>query len=69
VLFTNNIAEQAMRMPKVEQKISGCFRTFDGAAAFCTIRSYLETLRKQGVDLLHALVHSFQGETQQPTMG
>jgi transposase len=69
VPFTNNIAEQAVRMSKVKQKISGCFRTFDGASAFCTIRSYLETLRKQGVDLLHALVQSFQGETPQPTMG
>ena len=69
VPFTNNIAEQAVRMPKVKQKISGCFRTFDGAAAFCTIRSYLETLRKQGANLLHALVQSFQGETPQPTMG
>ena len=69
VPFTNNIAEQAVRMPKVRQKISGCFRTFDGAAAFCTIRSYLETLRKQGVDLLHALIQSFQGETQQPATG
>ena len=69
VPFTNNIAEQAVRMPKVKQKVSGCFRTFDGAAAFCTIRSYLETLRKQGADLLHALVQSFQGETPQPTMG
>jgi transposase len=69
VPFTNNIAEQAVRMPKVKQKISGCFRNFDGAGAFCTIRSYLETLRKQGVDLLHALVQSFQGETLQPAMG
>ena len=69
VPFTNNIAEQAVRMPKVKQKISGCFRTFDGAAAFCTIRSYLETLRKQGVDLLHALIQSFQGETPQPATG
>ncbi len=69
VPFTNNIAEQAVRMPKVKQKISGCFRTFGGAAAFCTIRSYLETLRKQGADLLHALVQSFQGKTPQPTMG
>ncbi|MHB1631283.1 MAG: IS66 family transposase [Acidithiobacillus sp.] len=69
VPFTNNIAEQAVRMPKVKQKISGCFRTFDGAAAFCTIRSYLKTLRKQGVDLLHALIQSFQGETPQPATG
>ena len=68
VPFTNNIAEQAVRMPKVKQKISGCFRTFEGAGAFCTIRSYLETLRKQGVDLLHALVQSFQGEIPQPAM-
>jgi hypothetical protein len=35
----------------------------------CTIRSYLETLRKQGVDLLHALIQSFQGEIPQPTTG
>ena len=69
VPFTNNIAEQAVRMPKVKQKVFGSFRTIDGAAAFCTIRCYLETLRKQGVDLLHALVQSFQGETPQPTMG
>jgi transposase len=69
VPFTNNIAEQAVRMPKVKQKISGCFRTFDWAGAFCTNRSYLEILRKQGVDLLHALVQSFQGKTPQSTMG
>jgi len=58
-----------LRMPKVKQKISACFRTSDGAGAFCTIRSYLETLRKQGIDLLHALVQSFQWETPQPTIG
>ncbi|MEY2336529.1 IS66 family transposase [Acidithiobacillus ferrianus] len=68
VPFTNNLTEQAVRMPKVKQKISGRFRTFDGAAAFCTIRSYLETLRKQGVDLMHALVQSFQGKTLQPAL-
>jgi len=69
VPFTNNIAEQAVRMPTVKQNISGCFRTANGAAAFCTIQSYLETLRKQGVDLLHALVHSFQGVSPQAATG
>ncbi|WP_408629738.1 hypothetical protein [Acidithiobacillus ferriphilus] len=34
--FTNNLAEQAVRMPKTNLKISGCFRTVDGAVAFCT---------------------------------
>ena len=37
VPFTNNIAEQVVRMPKVNQKIFGCFQIFNGAAAFCTI--------------------------------
>lgn len=66
VPFTNNLAEQAVRMPKVKQKISGCFRTFDGAHAFCVIRSYLATLRKQQADLFQSLVLSFQGSTPLP---
>lgn len=66
VPFTNNLAEQAVRMPKVKQKISGGFRTKNGADTFCTIRSYLATLHKQRVNLFHALTLTFQGQPPQP---
>jgi transposase len=66
VPFTNNLAEQAVRMPKVKQKVSGCFRTVTGAQSFCIIRSYLDTLRKQGANLFHALTQTFQGNVPQP---
>jgi transposase len=68
VPFSNNLAEQAIRRPKVKQKVSGCFRTPAGAAAFCTIRSYLATLQKQGFDLLQSLTLSFQGNVPQPRL-
>lgn len=64
--FTNNIAEQAVRMPKVKQKISGCFRTLKGVETFCVIRSYLATLHKQGDNLFLALTLTFQGKPPQP---
>lgn len=66
VPFTNNLAEQAVRMPKVKQKVSGCFRTQKGADTFCTIRSYLATMHKQRANLFHALILTFQGKTPQP---
>lgn len=59
--FSNNVAEQAVRMPKVKQKVSGGFRTKAGLDTFCTIRSYLATLHKQGTTLFFALTQAFQG--------
>ncbi|MGH8710901.1 MAG: IS66 family transposase [Burkholderiales bacterium] len=66
VPFSNNIAEQAVRMPKVKQKISGGFRTPAGLGTFCTLRSYLATLHKQNANLFHALTLTFQGHPPEP---
>jgi transposase len=59
--FTNNQGERDLRMNKVQQKISGCFRTLRGAEDFCLIRSYLSTCRKQGLHPMDALRALFNG--------
>jgi transposase len=61
VPFTNNLSERAFRLPKSKQRVSGCFRTFRGAQNFCTIRSYIDSARKQGIGMLHALQAAFAG--------
>ena len=62
VAFTNNQGERDIRMTKVQQKISGCFKSMDGAKTFCRVRSYLSTCDKQGIGPTEALKTLFVGK-------
>ncbi|HEY0934636.1 MAG TPA: IS66 family transposase [Trebonia sp.] len=69
VPFTNNNAEQAIRMCKLRIKISGCMRSMAGAEEFCAIRSYLATAARHGITGLDALTRAFQGQPWIPETG
>jgi transposase len=66
VPFDNNQAERDIRMVKLQQKISGSWRTLEGARNFCAIRSYASTLRKRDRNVLAGLRQLFEGHAWLP---
>ena len=61
VSFDNNLAERDLRMVKVKQKISGTFRSKQGANSFARIRGYISTVRKNNISVIKAIKDAFKG--------
>ena len=68
VPFDNNLAERDIRMMKVQQKISGSFRSWEGAEQFCSLRTYISTIRKQGLNVWEALGSLFDDAVLMPQL-
>jgi Transposase IS66 family len=68
VPFNNNRAERDLRMLKVKQKVSGCFRTEKGAEEFCRLRSYISTMKKQGHSVMETIRSVFAGKPLMPAL-
>jgi len=61
ILSLGLLAERDIRMVKVQQKISGTFRSADGAKTFCRIRGYISTVRKNSLSVIDAIQSAFEG--------
>ncbi len=68
VPFDNNQSERDLRMLKVKQKVSGCFRTDRGAAEFCRLRGYVSTMKKQGRGVMEVIKSVFAGTSILPAL-
>lgn len=64
--FDNNLAERDLRMGKVKQKISGCFRSTTGAQSFARVRGYVSTIKKNSLNVFDSLVLAVNGQPVMP---
>jgi len=68
VPFDNNQVERDLRILKVKQKISGCFRTEKGADEWCQVRSYVSTMKKQGLGVMETIRSVYAGTLIMPAL-
>lgn len=61
VPFTNNLSERDLRPCKTKQKVSGCFRSWSGIKTYTTVRSFVSTVKKRGLNLLNSIKNIFEG--------